>query len=50
MAPIQSHLDVVLLLRLIADPEAAVGDGLSHTLAFFLAVDQSQPVPLAEAD
>mgnify|MGYP007045156717 CR=1 FL=1 len=48
--PIQSHLGVVLPLRLVVDPEAAVGDGLSHILAFFLAVDQSQPVLLAEAD
>ena len=48
--PIQSHLGVVLLLGLIFDPEPAVGNGLAHTLAFLLAVDQSQPVPLAEAD
>merc|ERR1719151_11330 len=45
--PIQSHLGVVLPLRLVVDPEAAVGDGLSHILAFFLAVDQSE-VDLAQ--
>merc|ERR1719264_888456 len=48
--PMQSHLGVVLPLRLVVDPEPAVGNSLSHILAFFLAVDQSQPVALAEAD
>merc|ERR1719151_198876 len=49
-APIQLHLGMVLPLPLVDDPEPAVGDSLSYTLAFFLAVDQSQPVALAEAD
>merc|ERR1719264_1026177 len=49
-APIQLQLGMVLPLPLVDDPEPAVGDSLSYTLAFFLAVDQSQPVALAEAD
>ena len=48
--PVQFQLGVVLLRRLILDPEPAVADGSADTLGLFFAVDQSQPVLLAEAD
>ena len=48
--PVQFQLGVVLLRRLILDPEPAVGDRSSDTFRLFFAVDQSQPVLLAEAD
>jgi len=40
-ASIQSHLDVVLALGLVLDSEATLGNGLSYTFTFLLAVDQS---------
>ena len=49
-ASIQSHLDVVLALGLVLDSEATLGNGLSYTFAFLLAVDKSQAVHMAEAD
>ena len=48
--PVQLQLGVVLLQRLVLDPEPAVADGSSDALRLFFAVDQTQPVLLTEAD